>query len=550
MAASNYPSSTFTTTSIPDIHPHSCIAQILTVPYQHLDDPFHKRFVAGYYAISHLLSLLVPPEDWVRLSASNPRSHVNLRYGNKDVGGICDNITVHENPSELADAFLDAISAMSLKASNYCQAGYPSSLVIIICGPTSLHQDMIRELPYPLTPSTKLHLLTVSEIQSCIDSKVKATLIAPSMLCTGWVVNQSLGVQPARNSTPTDQMLRMIARNVASLYQVQASQDLLGPNSKLVQNRNGQDLSTLVNTSQGRDLFNAVAKSCRAFLSIATPRCVFNFYSRLDDWSRLSGVRLGEPLDRFWPNWQLLPHAKTDTGSADGRVADTTQYKRTQALLLTLLYPSLLPGGDTNHVFQSGSGSMPESINAMLDQIISAAAHHFAMVNLTEALLNLEHIPHMQTSCLHPTEPSWGRLSQGEMRTFKSIVGLFPPAHGDVQSSGPIPLAQYIWSCLHALYCDSPKKTAAIEAHICNFRHIQVGHQEANNQDIRVIRTHLTQELIKTPTVARAAFDLITSMGYRPNATLLRAREDADIAENLGTELSYDTIETRRTYHE
>ncbi|KAL2689570.1 hypothetical protein Neosp_003627 [[Neocosmospora] mangrovei] len=425
---------------------------------------------------------------------------------------------------------------MSLKASNYCQAGYPSSLVIIICGPTSLHQDMIRELPYPLTPNTKLHLLTVGEIQSYIDDKVKATLIAPSMLCTGWVVNQSLGVQTTRNSPPTDQMFRKIARNVASLYQVQVSQDLLGPDSKLVQNRNGQNLSTLVNTNEGREFYSAVTKSCRASLSIATPRCVFNFYSRLDDWSRLSGDRLGEPLDRFWPNWQLLPHAKADTGSADGCVADTTQYKRTQALLLTLLYPSPLPEGDTNHVFQPDSGSVSESIDAVLDQIIAAAAHHFAMVNLTEALLNLEHIPHMQTSRLHPTEPLLGRLSQEEMRTFKSIVGLFPPAHGDVQSPGPIPLAQYIWSCLNALYCDSPKKTTAIEAHICNFRHI--------------IRTHLTQELIKTPTVARAAFDLITSMGYRPNATLLRARDDADIAENLGTELSYDTIETRRTYHE
>ncbi|KAM6535155.1 hypothetical protein FALCPG4_004745 [Fusarium falciforme] len=539
MAASNYPSSTFTTTSIPDIHPHSCIAQILTVPSQHLDDPFHKRFVAGYYAISHLLSPLVPPEHWVRLSASKPQSHVNLRYGNKDVSGIWDNVTVHEDPAELTEAFLDAIAAMSLKASNYCQAGYPSSLVIIICGPTSLHQDMIRELPYPLTPSTKLHLLTVGEIQSCIDSKVRATLIAPSMLCTGWVVNQSLGVQPARNSTPTDQMFRQIARNVASLYEVQASQDLLGPNSKLVQNRDGQDLSTWVNTSQGRDLCNAVAKSCRASLSIATPRCVFNLYSRLDDWSRLSGDRLGEPLDRSWPNWQLLPHAKADTGSADGCVADTTQYKRTQALLLTLLYPSLLPEGDTNHVFQSGSGSMSESNDAVLDQIILAAAHHFAMVNLTEALLNLEHIPHMRTSCPHATEPLLRKLSQEEMRIFKSIVGLFPPAHGGVQSPGPIPLAQYIWSCIHALYCDSPKKIAAIEAHVCNFRH-----------SIRLIRTHLTQELIKTPIVARAAFDLITSLGYRPNATLLRAREDADIAENLGTELSYDTIETRRTYHE
>ncbi|UPK91605.1 hypothetical protein LCI18_002540 [Fusarium solani-melongenae] len=539
MTASNYPSSTFTTTSIPDIHPRSCIAQILTVPYQHLDDLLHKRFVAGYYAISHLLSLLVSPEDWVRLSASNPQSHVNLRYGNKDVSGMCDNITVHEDPAELIEAFLDAIAAMSLKASIYCQAGCPSSLVIIICGPTSLHQDMIRELPYPLTPSTKLHLLTFGEIQSCIDSKVRATLVAPSMLCTGWVVNQSLGVQPARNSTPTDQMLRKIARNVAPLYQVQASQDLLGPNSKLVQTRDGKDLSTWVNTSQGRDLYNAVANSCRASLSIATPRCVFNLYTRLDDWSRLSGDRLGETLDRFWPNWQLLPHAKADSGSADGCVADTTQYKRTQALLLTLLYPSLLPEGDTSHVLQSDSNSMSEPIDAVLDHIISAAAHHFAMVNLTEELLNLEHIPHMQTSFPHPTESFLGKLSQGEMRTFESIVSLFPPAHGDVQSPGPIPLAQYIWSCIHALYCDSPKKTAAIEAHICNFRH-----------NIRLIRTHLTQELIKTPVVARAAFDLITSMGYRPNATPLRAREDADIAENLGTELSYDTIETRRTYHE
>ncbi|RSL56882.1 hypothetical protein CEP54_008581 [Fusarium duplospermum] len=539
MAASNYPSSTFTTTSIPDISPRSCIAQILTVPDQHLDDPFHKRFVAGFHAIHYLLSPLVPPEDWVRLSASNPRSHVNLRYGNKDVSGMCDNINVHEDPAELTDAFLNAIAAMSLKASSYCQAGYPSSLVIIICGPTSLHQDMICELPYPLTPSTKLHLLTVGEIQSCIDSNVKTTLIAPSMLCTGWVVNQSLGVQPARNSTPTGQILRRIARNVAPLYQVQASQDLLGPNSKLIQNRNGQDLSTLVDTDEGRDLDNAIAKSCRASLSIATPRCVFNLYSRLDDWSRLSGDRLGEPLDRFWPNWQLLPHAKTDTRNGDGCVANTTQYKRTQALLLALLYSSIFPEGHTSHVFQPGSGSMPESIDAIVDQIISAAAHHFAMVNLTEALLDLESIPHLQISCLHSTEPSWEKSSQREMRAFKSIVSLFPPAHGDVQSPGPVPHAQYIWSCLVALYCDSPKKIAAIEAHIYNFRH-----------NIRVIRAHLEQELINTPIVARAAFNLITDMGYHPNATLLRAREDADIAENLGTELSYDTIETRRTYHE
>ncbi|KAJ4308082.1 hypothetical protein N0V84_012311 [Fusarium piperis] len=540
MAASNYPSSTFTTTSIPDICPPSCIVQILTVPDQHLDDPFHKRFVAGFYAISHHLSSLVLPEDYVRLSASDPRGHVNLRYGNKDVSsGRCDNMAIHKDPAELIDAFLDAIAAMSLKASNYCQQGYASSLVIIICGPTSLHQDMIRELPYPLTPNTQLHLVTIGEIQRCIDSKVSTTLIVPSMLCTGWVVNQSLCVQPAGNSTPTDQMLRRIARNVAPLYQVQVFQDLLGPSSKLVQNHDGQDLSTLVNTNQGTGLYNAIARSCHASLSIATSRCVFNLYDRLDDWSRLSGDRQGEPLHRFWPNWQLLPHAKADTGSTDGCVADTTQYKRTQALLLSLLYPSLLPEGDTSHVFQPGSRSMPESIDAILDQIISAAAHHFAMVNLTEALLSLEHIPLMQTLCLNPTEPLWGRLSQGEMRTFKSIVGLFPPAHGDVQSPGPIPLAQYIWSCLDALYSDSPKKTSAIEAHICNFQH-----------NIRVIRAHLEQELIETPIVARAAFDLITSMGYRPNATLLRAREDADIAENLGTELSYDTIETRRTYHE
>ncbi|RMJ01629.1 hypothetical protein CDV36_015675 [Fusarium kuroshium] len=539
MAASNYPGSTFTTTSIPDISPHSCIAQILTVPVQHLDDPFHKHFVAGFHAIHHLLSSIVPPEDWVRLSASHPRRHVNLRYGNKDVSGMCDDITVHEDPAELTDAFLNAIAAMSLKASNYSQAGYRSSLVIIICGPTSLHQDMIRELPYPLTPSTKLHLLTVSEIQGSIDSNIKTILIAPSMLCTGWVVNQSLGVQPARNSTPTDQTLRRIARNVAPLYQVQASQDLLGPNSKLVQNRSGQDFSTLINTDEGRDLYNAVAKSCRASLSIATPRCVFNLYSRLDDWSRLNGDRLGEPLDRFWPNWQLLPHAKADTGSEDGCVADTIQYKKTQALLLTLLYSSLLPEGDTNHVFQPGPGSMPEPIDSIMDQIISAVVHHFAMINLTEALLNLENIPHMQTSCLHFAEPLLGMLSQGEMRTFKSIVSLFPPAHGDGQSPGPILFAQYIWSCLHALYCNSPKKIAHIETHIRNFR-----------RNIRAIRAHLEQELIKTPIVARTAFDLITSKGYHPNATLLRAHQDADIAENLGAELSYDTIETRRTYHE
>ncbi|KAM0439772.1 hypothetical protein ACHAPT_000867 [Fusarium lateritium] len=407
---------------------------------------------------------------------------------------------------------------MSVKARNYCQAGRPSSLIIIICGPTSLHQDMIRELPYPLTPNTQLRLLTVDEIQRSIDSEVRATLIAPSMLCTGWVVNQSLGAQRTSNSTATDQMLRRIARNVAPLYQVQAFHDLLGPSSKLIQNRCGQDMSTLIDTDQGRDLYNAIAKSCQASLSMPTPRCVFNLYSRLDDWSRLSGDRLGEPIDRLWPNWQLLPHAKAD--DTDGCIVNTTQYKRTQALLLTLLYPSVFPQGDRNHILQPGSRSMPKSIDTVLDEIISASAHHFAMVNLTEALLNLERIPLIETSSLSPSMPLLERLSQEEMIAFKGIVDMFPPAHENMQSPGPIPLAQYIWSCLDALYC------------------------------IRVIRAHLTQELIQTPVIARAAFNLITSAGYRPNATLLRAREDADIAGNLGTELSYDTIETRRTYHE
>ncbi|KAF4973236.1 hypothetical protein FZEAL_9380 [Fusarium zealandicum] len=529
--------STFTTASIPDFEPGVCVVQICTVPGNYLYDPFLGRHVVRFHVLGHFLSPLVLPEDWLRLSISDPRYHTNLRYGARHVEARYDNVNVQQSPALLMDEFLNGIKLMANKVQSYCEAGYHSSLAIIVCGPTSLRQDVIRELPCPLTVDTELQLLTLEEIRRFIKWDIGVTFMTPSMVCDGWVINQSLGnsqfLGNMDKASCWEMMLGRIGRNLAPLYKDQANDELLGPNSAI--NQEGRSLISFANTVLARKVLGVISKTCDASCSIAPQAPVFNLHKCLDDWVRLCGDRLGAPLMHFWAHMQLL-------GPAKAHSIDTPVARLTQAQLLILLAPAALTAqglmGPVDQLFGTEHRMAWRSLNAHIDQVISGSAHRLAMENLAELLLStgVHPIHDAYPDPLKLSQPTWS--TEDERNVLKAIADLFPPTPRGVSAPGSMLLVRYIWGILQHVYRNSPDKKAAIDARISIFQNV-----------VKTIRVYLMEELLEVPAVALAAFDFVKSLGLQPNVTLLHAREVANIVDTLGTELFWDSIESRRSYH-
>ncbi|KAM0561192.1 hypothetical protein ACHAPJ_003696 [Fusarium lateritium] len=341
--ASSKAASNFTTISFPDIPKDACVVQMCTIPDEYLNNPFFRLSLAGFHAFHHYLSSLVASEDLVQLSASYPKDHTNLVYGNKDVTGQCSGALVYKNPQELMVVFLGKIIEMSNKVQSRREAGGSSSLIIIICGPTSLHQDVIRELPYPLTASITLSLLTLDEIKGYIKCTKGATFITQSMLCNGWVVRPSLGAPPTPGAMDRciigERLCIRIARNISPLIQhlpllKYLASDATSSGPAELDNND----ESLVAAQQA--LCEAISESCNGFLSMPAKRPLFNLYDVLDDWSRLCGDRRGDSMPRLWGRWQLLPHAHVVDNQASTGLHSTLEFKRTRAQILALLEPN------------------------------------------------------------------------------------------------------------------------------------------------------------------------------------------------------------------
>ncbi|KAM5380297.1 hypothetical protein ACJZ2D_003579 [Fusarium nematophilum] len=119
--------------------------------------------------------------------------HIDLRYGAKDVAGSCDDATVYGNPRQLMDEFLAALASITAKVQSYARAGRSSSPVIIVCGPTSLPQDIISALPCPVDRKHRLAFTHAPDEPILPQARIRCGFhLSPSMLCNGWVVNQSL----------------------------------------------------------------------------------------------------------------------------------------------------------------------------------------------------------------------------------------------------------------------------------------------------------------------------------------------------------------------
>ncbi|KAJ4263765.1 hypothetical protein NW762_005798 [Fusarium torreyae] len=395
--ASSKAASNFTTISFPDIPKDACVVQICTIPDEYLNNPFFRLFLAGFHAFHHYLSSLVVSEDLVQLSASDPQDHTDLVYGNKDVTGECSGTLVYKNPQELITVFLGKIIEMSNKVQSRREAGGTSSLIIIICGPTSLHQGIIRELSHPLTASTTLSLLTLDEIKGYIKCTKGATIITQSMLCNGWVIRPSLGALPTPGAINSGiigtRLCRRIARNVSPLIQHLPlheflTSDAAAASSSPAKLNNDESLS-----AAKQEVHEAISESCNGFLSIPTKRPLFNLYEALDDWSRLCGERRGASMPRLWERWQLLPHARAENNQASTGLGSCLELKKTQARILALLEPNIFGEQLICQLFELDANSTWSSMNDKLDRVIQKSVHHLAMINFASLLVTFEGLP-------------------------------------------------------------------------------------------------------------------------------------------------------------
>ncbi|KAF4946302.1 hypothetical protein FSARC_14232 [Fusarium sarcochroum] len=380
------------------------------------------------------------------------------------------------------------------------EAGRSSSLIIIICGPTSLHQDIIRELPNPLTASTKWFLLTLDEIRGYIKCTKGAMIITQSMLCNGWVIRPSLGAPPTPGvmNSPIigKQLCRRIAHNVSPLIQHLSLHGYLGSDaassSPAGLDRNDESLNATQDESRA-----AVLESCNAFLSIPTKRPLFNLYEALDDWARLCGDRRGNSMSRLWEHWQLLPHARTDNDKASTELHSTLEFKRTQAQILALLEQNIFGEQLIRQLFELDPNSTWNSMNDKLDRVIQKSVHCLAMINFASVSVTLEGLPTAQTRPLYPTELTLSTTLSDEERAFvNGISSMFSEKKGTASIFEPTEikaLGRYLWNNnINKLPQNQPHREEAIGTHLGYIYLISV-----------VAIIFLRKELVMTPTVAR-----------------------------------------------
>lgn len=191
-------------------------------------------------------------------------------------------------------------------------------LVIVICGPTSLQQDILMNLqmPIPDRPDFLPEFLAADSLRRLVGKGVHSMLVTPNMLGAGWVVSPSFTtVQPIEaedRSRLTPVETRRAACNIAPLIAKHVRTTLL---KNLLSRRWPETGLDQLTSRLGPDL-KALRSACekgslRFFFSSPDypPATGLNFDPENDNWEDFVQEGRREVIGRHRDRWRLLPPA-------------------------------------------------------------------------------------------------------------------------------------------------------------------------------------------------------------------------------------------------
>jgi len=211
--------------TVPDIPADATIIGLCTIPPHRAGPEDHGWHVAAFAGWKALLTSVFPRNSQAWISAVGPHDITSeLTFGGKKVHHALEtDVDVVSDPVELGKSFLAQISRLAGREQR-------SRFVIIVCGPTSLGQDVLIDFDKAVPGQTPM-FVKIEAIQESTGRVHQLMLITPSMLAAGWWVvhpnlNQRVKTAAASNIPPdtgkspvsSDLLVKLFARRCAPLF--------------------------------------------------------------------------------------------------------------------------------------------------------------------------------------------------------------------------------------------------------------------------------------------------------------------------------------------
>jgi hypothetical protein len=329
---------TFVTRCPPDVERHTTIVGVCAVPSGREGTDDMGWHVADFLAFKSLFDSQINPryQAWISYTDANLAA---TKHGYTHSGRRLDPsnqshdvpIVIEPSASKLAAKIISQIFAKAQLAKDNGE-----SLIIIVCGPTTLEQDICLGDDYKAS-------VTSEQISAVIDTDIDVTFVTPSITSAGWQVNPSFkskhGTLSVALRSPSASPIDFMARQCGAIFASKIIPYLSDSESPLIDHLADPSEFPLVMTE---DQKQARASLEIGIYSLLARRMIngngnhtFSFETETDQWEDLLGRRKGRSLEKLSQQWEKLPAVspanttKTteySTGTADGEASKELRF--------------------------------------------------------------------------------------------------------------------------------------------------------------------------------------------------------------------------------
>ncbi len=304
---------TFVTRSFPDISKNAGLIGLCTVPYERADPMDLGWHVADFLAFKKLLGGYLHPKAQTWLAHCDIGQLIKARpelYAHgKDrrifhPGELTDDIDIETSAGELARKFVNIINktGKNVKKLKY-------ELVVIICGPTTLEQDVFFGTPNHQPRVTSTQMRIAMGLDGC---NLRTIVITPALFSAGWQINPSFCEQAT--FAPRADRTHFLARQFGAIFARPITEKILGWGCPML------DLTKVDTNKKAHERFpGPIGRSAEKDALMVTLHQTlaarqmsshsdhsFSFDVANDEWEKLIGPRKGSTLVRLKQTWEEL----------------------------------------------------------------------------------------------------------------------------------------------------------------------------------------------------------------------------------------------------
>ncbi|KAK8068009.1 hypothetical protein PG996_007121 [Apiospora saccharicola] len=335
---------TFVTRSLPDIDKETVVVGLLAVSDEDSGPEKEGWHISDFLALKSLVSGLAHPRAQVWLSRCDTEAAVKKNpaaytHGseNRIVSGAALTVASDLEQTKTGDGpvpivfesdvekiqtrFLHEIGKKSITA-----AELKSSMLVIICGRTTLEQDVYLD-NYDV-------VITSRQTGAAMDERTEVTMVTPSLTSAGWQMNPFFNKNKASVPDPDKKPIDFLARQCGGIFSRSITDQFLGWESPFINNNKVDPSKKDLEAHPGPAMPDPEQMKVRIEFSnkihaLLASRLFpdhndhsFSFDPERDTWDHLIGNRKNKDmLETYLKNWNKLDIQPPASADIKGRLS-------------------------------------------------------------------------------------------------------------------------------------------------------------------------------------------------------------------------------------